>query len=327
MAASGGGPLNGIGFGTWAWGNQLIWGYEPQRDDAVLEATFRQAVASGLNLVDTADSYGTGRLNGRSELLLGRFTAALSAESRAGLCIASKLAPFPWRLGRRGMDRALQASQDRLRGHLRRVQLHWSTARYAPWQEVALLDGLADRLLDGSVAELGVSNIGPKRLLWMHERLGERSVRLRSVQVQFSLLAPGDRDVEALINICRERNIDVLAYSPLAFGVLSKKPGMALSSGTVLRRRIFRRLIPASDGLRREMQVIADRRGASMVQVALNWCRAKGTIPIPGLRSPQQAIDVAAALNWSLLPEEVNRLDQERAACPLRMPANPFQSL
>ena len=326
MAASGGGPLNGIGFGTWAWGNQLIWGYEPQRDDAVLEATFRQAVASGLNLVDTADSYGTGRLNGRSELLLGRFTAALSAESRAGLCIASKLAPFPWRLGRRGMDRALQASQDRLRGHLRRVQLHWSTARYAPWQEVALLDGLADRVLDGSVAELGVSNIGPKRLLWMHERLAERSVRLSSVQVQFSLLAPGDRDVEALINICRERNIDVLAYSPLAFGVLSKKPGMALSSGTVLRRRIFRRLLPASDGLRREMQVIADRRGASMVQVALNWCRAKGTIPIPGLRSPQQAMDVAAALNWSLLPEEVNRLDQERAACPLRMPANPFQS-
>jgi len=326
MAASGGGPLNGIGFGTWAWGNQLIWGYEPQRDDAVLEATFRQAVASGLNLVDTADSYGTGRLNGRSELLLGRFTAALSAESRAGLCIASKLAPFPWRLGRRGMDRALQASQDRLRGHLRRVQLHWSTARYAPWQEVALIDGLADRVLDGSVAELGVSNIGPKRLLWMHERLGERSVRLSSVQVQFSLLAPGDRDVEALINICRERNIDVLAYSPLAFGVLSKKPGMALSSGTVLRRRIFRRLLPVSDGLRREMQVIADRRGASMVQVALNWCRAKGTIPIPGLRSPQQAMDVAAALNWSLLPEEVNRLDQERAACPLRMPANPFQS-
>ena len=110
MAASGGGPLNGIGFGTWAWGNQLIWGYEPQRDDAVLEATFRQAVASGLNLVDTADSYGTGRLNGRSELLLGRFTAALSAESRARLCIASKLAPFPWRLGRRGMDRALPSS-------------------------------------------------------------------------------------------------------------------------------------------------------------------------------------------------------------------------
>ena len=53
------------------------------------------------------------------------------------------------------------------------------------------------------------------------------------------------------------------------------------------------------------MQEIADQRCVSMVQVALNWCRAKGTTPIPGLRSPQQAQDVAAALDWTLLPEEV----------------------
>ena len=326
MASSGSGPLNGIGFGTWAWGNQLIWGYEPQRDDVVLEATFLQALSSGLNLVDTADSYGTGRLNGRSELLLGRFTAALPAPRRAELCIASKLAPFPWRLGRRGMDRALQATQERLQGQLQRVQLHWSTARYAPWQEVALLDGLADRVQDGTVAELGVSNVGPQRLLWMHERLAKRSVRLNSVQVQFSLLAPGERDVEALIEICRERDIQVLAYSPLAFGVLSQQPGVDTVAGTALRRRIFRRLLPASEGLRQEMQEIADRRNVSMVQVALNWCRAKGTTPIPGLRSPQQALDVSAALGWSLHNEEVEGLDQQRARCPLRMPANPFQS-
>ena len=92
MAASGGGPLNGIGFGTWAWGNQLVWGYDPHRDDALLESTFRQAIASGLSLIDTADSYGTGRLNGCSERLLGRFTAALPALRRSELCIATKLA-------------------------------------------------------------------------------------------------------------------------------------------------------------------------------------------------------------------------------------------
>ena len=184
--------LNGIGFGTWAWGNQLLWGYESERDDGRLEQTFRQALASGLGLIDTADSYGTGLLNGRSELLLGQFAARLPATRRAELCIATKLAPFPWRLGRRGLDQALAASRQRLQGHLRRVQLHWSTARYAPWQEVQLLDGLADRVLDGSVAEIGVSNIGPKRLAWMHQRLAERGVPLRSVQVQYSLLSPGD---------------------------------------------------------------------------------------------------------------------------------------
>ena len=41
------------------------------------------------------------------------------------------------------------------------MQLHWSTARYAPWQEVSLLDGLADLVLSGAVRELGVSNTGP----------------------------------------------------------------------------------------------------------------------------------------------------------------------
>ena len=57
--------MTGIGFGTWAWGNQLLWGYSSGEDDPDLKATFAAAVAAGLCLVDTADSYGTGRLNGR----------------------------------------------------------------------------------------------------------------------------------------------------------------------------------------------------------------------------------------------------------------------
>ena len=145
MAGKGSCRLNSIGFGTWAWGNEFVWGYDPSRDDGRLAATFRQALSSGLNLIDTADSYGTGRLNGRSESLLGGFIEALPASRRSQLVVATKLAPFPWRQGRRGLDRAFNASQKRLGGYLKRVQLHWSTARYAPWQEAALLDGLADR--------------------------------------------------------------------------------------------------------------------------------------------------------------------------------------
>ena len=88
------------------------------------------------------------------------------------------LAPFPWRQGRRGLDRAFNASQKRLGGYLKRVQLHWSTARYAPWQEAALLDGLADLVQAQQVDELGVSNVGPRRLRWMQARLRERGVEL-----------------------------------------------------------------------------------------------------------------------------------------------------
>lgn len=326
MTGRGGDPLNGIGFGTWAWGNQLLWGYEAARDDGRLEETFRQALSSGLDLIDTADSYGTGRLDGRSEQLLGQFAARLPATRRAQLCIATKLAPFPWRLGRRGLDQALQASRQRLQGHLRRVQLHWSTARYAPWQEVQLLDGLADRVLDGSVAEVGVSNIGPKRLAWMHERLAQRGVPLRSVQVQYSLLSPGDAKADALRQLCHERGIEVLAYSPLAFGVLTLTPEAERRPGTFLRRQLFNRLVPASRNLRTVVAAIAATRNVSMAQVALNWCRAQGTTPIPGLRTPDQARDVAGALRWSLTPAEIEQLTDARRQCAVRTPSNPFQS-
>ena len=320
-------PLNGIGFGTWAWGNKAVWGYEAKRDDARLRATFQKAVSSGLTLIDTADSYGTGAMSGRSEALLGDFMAELPVLRRSQLTVATKLAPFPWRWGRKGLDAAFEASRTRLKGQLRRVQLHWSTARYAPWQETGLLDGLADLVLSGRVEELGLSNLGPQRLLLIHRRLLERGVSLRSVQVQCSLLAPADDQLRELIAVSRELGVEVLAYSPLAFGVLGCAPGSEERRPvTWLRRRLFQRLLPASLELRSAMQAIAIDRGASMVQVALNWCRALGTTPIPGLRTPEQARDVAAALQWSLSPQEFQRLDAARLHCSERMPANPFQS-
>lgn len=68
------GPLtvSPMGFGTWAWGNQLLWGYQ-QSMDSELQQVFNLAVENGINLFDTADSYGTGKLSGQSEKLLGKF--------------------------------------------------------------------------------------------------------------------------------------------------------------------------------------------------------------------------------------------------------------
>ena len=85
----------GVGAGTWAWGNRFLWGYEPERDDPVIEATVAAAVAAGVRLFDSADSYGTGAYAGRSERLLGQAIAALPADQRQGLTVATKLAPFP----------------------------------------------------------------------------------------------------------------------------------------------------------------------------------------------------------------------------------------
>lgn len=214
----------GVGVGTWAWGNQFLWGYDPAQDET-LAACFRCAVELGLTFFDTADSYGTGRYGGRSESLLGDFVEALPPARRQRLTVATKLAPFPWRLGRRGFEAAFEASRRRLRGHLDRVQLHWSTARYAPWQEGALLEGLADLVAEGRVGSLGVSNLGPRRLRRVHEQLAQRGLRLASLQVQLSLLAPEALADQGVAPVCRELGIELLAYSPLALGLLAQSPG------------------------------------------------------------------------------------------------------
>ena len=317
----------GIGVGTWAWGNQFLWGYDPTRDDPALEATFRRCLERGLHFFDSADSYGTGRFNGRSEALLGRFAAAASASERQTLCIATKLAPFPWRLGRRGYDRAFAASQARLQGQMSRVQLHWSTARYAPWQEGPLLQGLADRVLAGEVNSLGVSNMGPQRLRQVHAALAARGVALASLQVQLSLLAPDAVFNGGVAEVCRELGIALIAYSPLALGLLGRPvhDPRPLPSGP--RGALFRRLEPQLQPLRRAMAELAEGRAGGLTAVALNWCRAHGAMPIPGLRRPDQVDAAAEALNWSLSREERQRLDTlAQASGAARMPANPFQS-
>lgn len=319
-----------IAVGTWSWGNQFLWGYEPGQD-AELQATFERAVALGFTVFDTADSYGTGRLQGRSEALLGQFTAALPESSRRGLILATKLAPFPWRLGRHGFARAFLASRQRLQGKLDRVQLHWSTARYAPWQEDPLLDGLADLLERGEVSSLGVSNMGPKRLRRCHARLARRGLSLASVQVQASLLAPEVLAPGGLIEVCRELGITLLAYSPLALGLLAR-PLTASLSGRGPRRWLAARLRPTLSPLLGCMARIAADHGSlrgdqpDLAAVALNWCRSHGAVPIVGLRRVDQVEAAAAARGWCLEPAERQELDRLARALPVRMPANPFQS-
>jgi pyridoxine 4-dehydrogenase len=328
VCAQGVGEDPGIGVGTWAWGNRFLWGYEPAQD-AVLAACFRRAVELGLCFFDTADSYGTGRLQGRSEELLGSFCAALPEDQRRRLCVATKLAPFPWRLGRHGYDRALAGSRRRLQGKLDRVQLHWSTARYAPWQELPLLDGLADRVVAGDVASLGVSNVGPRRLRQLHAHLAERGVPLRSLQVQLSLLAPEALVPGGAAEVCRELGIQLIGYSPLALGLLGRAPGPLPTLPDGPRGLLFRRLWHRLQPLLAALQEIAATRRVDQAAVALNWCRAHGAMPIPGLRQADQADRAAAALTWRL--EEGERLDLDhlsRRCCEqgARMPANPFQS-
>jgi hypothetical protein len=93
----------------------LFRNYDPQNDPE-LERVFNYALSQGVNLFDTADSYGTGALNGRSEQLLGEFSRRRTgAAADTSVHIATKLAGYPWRVTPWNMTAACRCSPHRLR--------------------------------------------------------------------------------------------------------------------------------------------------------------------------------------------------------------------
>ena len=116
----------------------------------------------GFDLIDTADSYGTGDLQGRSESLLGNFLFDTPYAKKKRIQVATKLAPYPWRTGEKGFNKPFLKSLERLNNKLDIVQLHWSTAKYNPWQELGLLKNLCDLKDQGFDFQIGLSNIGPQ---------------------------------------------------------------------------------------------------------------------------------------------------------------------
>lgn len=314
-----------MGCGTWAWGNRLLWGYEESMDRQ-LQEVFNLCVNQGVTLFDTGDSYGTGRLNGRSELLLGRFSQAYQGVNQEQICLATKLAAYPWRLTRKSMIAACQASAKRLGRNVDLVQMHWSTANYAPWQEERLLEGLADLYEQGLVKGVGLSNYGTKRLKYVYQKFTGRGVPIATLQVQYSLLSTYPITQLGLKEVCDDLGIKLIAYSPLALGLLTGKYSEKSALPKGIRGRLFKQLLPGLQPLLSCLQEISQFRNKTLSQVALNWCICKGTIPIPGAKSVEQAQENIGALGWQLDSNEIEALDQVAANTEKKMVQNIFQT-
>mmetsp|Transcript_14740 Transcript_14740/g.32255 ORF Transcript_14740/g.32255 Transcript_14740/m.32255 type:complete len:213 (-) Transcript_14740:37-675(-) len=167
--------MSPIGCGTWAWGNQLLWGYS-QEEDKELQQTFDFLTSKGVNWFDTADSYGTGKLTGQSEKLLGEFLAKQKSRKKVSFC--TKIAPFPWRVGKGAMLRSFAASKDRMQGPVDMVQLHWPPS--LGWQQDAYLDAFSEIVGGGDAGQIGMSNFGPVGLRKVDQALKDRGQRVFS---------------------------------------------------------------------------------------------------------------------------------------------------
>jgi len=308
LAASKSSPLSlpPLGLGAWAWGDSIFWGYDP-RNDEDLKEVFDYALSKNLAFFDTAELYGLGR----SEALLGKFRkeGCATKEDEEKVIIASKFAALPWRTKRQDVVKACKASVKRLGGQpIDLYQIHFPNA----WSNEDYWDGLGDAYDQGLVKAVGVSNYGVDALRACHAKLAKRGIKLASNQIQMSLLYRWPID-NGLLDACKELDVKVLSYSPLALGFLAGKYNKSnLPSGP--RAKIGEQLYAddneAYDNLLGVMKDIAGKHNAVPSQVAINWAIAKGTTPIPGARTINQVKQNLATLEWTMTAEEENLLDE-----------------
>jgi aryl-alcohol dehydrogenase-like predicted oxidoreductase len=289
-----------VGVGAWAWGDRTVWGYGGNSyTDTDIREAFDISLENGTNWFDTAEVYGMGR----SEKFLGKFIPTTTKE----VLVATKFFPFPWRIRKEALLRRLKKSLDRLR--LSQVDLYQIHMPFGRWSKPEYVSALAAAVSEGLTRAVGVSNFNTEKTRLAHETLQASGVPLASNQVEYSLF---DRRIEknGLLDYCQENDITVIAYSPLAKGMVTGKYGPENPPPGPRKRMYTPEKLRLAEPLITLLKQIGVAYGKSPAQVALNWTICKGTVPIPGAKNARQAADNLGAMGWRLTAEEVTALDE-----------------
>ncbi len=300
-----------LGIGTWAWGDRFYWGFGRGYDAHDLQAAFEAALAGGIAFFDTAEVYGLGR----AERFLAQFIAASQQPLARQVILATKFFPYPWRWRSSALLRALRGSLRRLgREQVELYQIHW------PWPPRSIetwVKALAQALRAGLARAGGVSNYDLDQMRRAQAVLEHHGFPLAANQVEFSLLR---RDIErnGVLAYAREQGITILAYSPLAMGMLTGKYTPENPPKGPRGRRFPAAYLERLQPLLRLMQEIGQAHGGKTpAQVALNWVMAKGAVPLVGVKNAAQTQGNLGAFGWHLSPDEITAL--ERASEPLQL--------
>jgi len=307
-----------MGTQTFGWG----------ADEAAAHAMADRFVAAGGNFFDSSNTYN----QGQAETILGSWLKRRG--NRSQMVIATKVF-FPAGDGPNDTGLSRKHIFDQIEITLRRLntdyidlyQTHCFDAS-TPLEET--LQALNDLVRAGKVRYIGASNYAPGKLMkaiMISQQHGW--ARFDCLQPEYSLLV---RSTEwELLPLCQEEGIGVIAWSPLAGGWLTGKyhrgappppdsrVGRADRWDDLPEQRENELTWRTIDVLRE----IAQERGKTPAQVALNWVLRKPgvTAPIFGARTPEQLEQNLGSTGWELTPEEVARLD-DASAIPLPSPYN-----
>ena len=289
--------ISPILMGTWQAGKEMWVGI----DDAQTTSAIRAAFEAGITTFDSAEAYG----KGHSERVLG---AAVS-DFRDRVILATKV--FPNHLRAEQVIEACHRSLKNLKTDVIDLyQIHWPAGSFRTKAvPIAETMGALNQLKEeGKIRAIGVSNFSGRQL----EEASQYG-RIDSLQPPYSLFW---RHVENNArSYCVENKITLLAYSSMAQGLLTGKfakdhkfqKGDHRAGNRLFKPENFKRVHQALDKLR----PLAEEKKVSLGQLALAWVISHaGACAIAGARSPDQAVQNAAAAEISLSDEDLARLDE-----------------
>ncbi len=293
--------------GTMTFGDERGWG-SPKAEAQKIYETYREA---GGNFIDTANFY-TG---GTSEKFVGEFIES----HRDSVALATKYSnaapgndPNAAGNHRKSMMQAVEASLKRLQTDY--IDLYWVHIwdGITPVEEV--MRGLDDLVRQGKVLYIGISD-APAWWIAQANTLAELRgwTQFIGLQIEYSLI---ERTVEReLIPMSKALNLGVLAWSPLAKGVLSGKyHGQGKADGRMSNEGM-KEFLPEEQRATRiisAVKAVSEQVGRSMAQVALAWLRSGPVpvIPIIGARKLSQLQDNLASIDLLLSADQLKVLDE-----------------
>jgi len=305
-----------MAFGAWAIGGWM-WGGAEEKE--AIEA-IRAAITAGITTIDTAPVYGFGR----SEELVGKALEGMSRDSyqiltKFGMNWQSEEGEYffdsvdndgkPFKMYKwASKQKVMQECEDSLRrlktDHIDLLQIHWPD-NSTPISET--FEAVQRLIEQGKVRAAGVCNYNVQQV---DEAL--KTIQLASNQVPYSMI---NREIEmTVVPQATEKNIGIIAYSPLQRGLLTGKikPGHKFSEGDTREGNRFYtdENIERTNQLLEKLTPIADNHDATLSQLVINWTihRPGVACVLVGARNAEQVNDNAQCLSISLSEEEMNEI-------------------
>jgi aryl-alcohol dehydrogenase-like predicted oxidoreductase len=294
---AGGARLSAIGLGTWQFGSRE-WGYGDAYAGGTAVEIVERALDLGINLIDTAEIYAFGA----SERIVGRAIAGRREEAFLATKVFPVL-PVASIVEQRGLASAGRLGVDLIDLY----QVHWPNPVIPVGQTMEGMRRLQQR---GVVRHVGVSNFSLSGWEAAERALGSPVL---TNQVQYSLVVRKP-DREGLVTWAQANDRIVIAYSPLAQGLLSARyDGTNTPGGVRAGNRLFLpENIERAQPLLTALREIALSHSATPAQVALAWViRRPNVVAIPGASSVAQLEANAAAADLELTDDDDHRLTTE----------------